>query len=343
MELKEEKIIQILPDFIKMNIPNKKAIFYKVNKNETSLFINKLKNNNFSLKNIYLKNNEFNIKYKEKYQKPLIDINNNVFKSYDCSFLKRVKNLNENENLILITYIDDLEYRKLTNEELIKNLELKNNNIIYLEIPSICPITKIHYNTCKEQWPMSFIISSKEKYIYEHKNNEEKEMIKIMKDLKNDKNFNSYIYNPLNKKIICKGKNNDKNIIEHSIMNLLDNFSEIINKNNVKTNHNSININKDDAKKDKNNFIFFNNIHNDINDNLIKDYDINSSNQYYCENLYIFTIKEPCIMCSMSLVHNRISRIYYLEDNEIDGGLKTKISINNYNLNHHYLIFKIIL
>ena len=343
MELKEEKIIQILPDYIKMNIPNKKAIFYKVNKIETGLFINKLKINNFCLKNTYLKNNDFNIKYSENYQKPLINKNNNIFKSYDCSFLKRVKNLNKNENLILITFIDDLEYRKLTNEELIKNLDLKNDNITYLEIPSICPITKIQYNICKEQWPMTFTISSKEKYIYEHNNNEEKEIIKIMKDLKNDKNFNSCIYNPLNKKIICKGINNDKNIIGHSIMNLLDNFSEIINKNNIKTNHNYININKDDVSKDNINCLFNNNINNNINDNLNKDYDINYNNQYFCENLYIFSIKEPCIMCSMSLVHNRISRIYYLEDNEIDGGLKTKISINNYNLNHHYLIFKIIL
>ena len=41
--------------------------------------------------------------------------------------------------------------------------------------------------------------------------------------------------------------------------------------------------------------------------------------QYYCEGLYVITKEEPCIMCAMALIHNRISRLYFCDINEKEG------------------------
>ena len=55
----------------------------------------------------------------------------------------------------------------------------------------------------------------------------------------------------------------------------------------------------------------------------------------------LFVTLEPCMMCAMALIHNRISRLYFSEINEKEGALVSKYSLDNYNLNHHYLIFQI--
>ena len=81
--------------------------------------------------------------------------------------------------------------------------------------------------------------------------------------------------------------------------------------------------------------------------------EFNYEEQYYCKDLALFIIKEPCIMCTMALskqiilnlnyylVHSRIAEVYYIEDNLVDGGMGKVINLNDYdNLNHDFLIYK---
>ena len=42
------------------------------------------------------------------------------------------------------------------------------------------------------------------------------------------------------------------------------------------------------------------------------------------KDLYLVTEVEPCFMCAMALVHSRVARVYYMRDNEFDGGLNSK-------------------
>ena len=127
-------------------------------------------------------------------------------------------------------------------------------------------------------------------------------------------------------------------------MNLLDSYSKILINNN--------NINKHETKENKKNkeedFKYIklgekNPIGPKENDDLLYHIDIDKEHnyQYYCEGLYVFTKEEPCMMCAMALIHNRISRLYFSEINEKEGALVSKYSLDNYNLNHHYLIFQI--
>ncbi|KAJ3221718.1 adenosine deaminase, tRNA-specific 3 [Clydaea vesicula] len=63
---------------------------------------------------------------------------------------------------------------------------------------------------------------------------------------------------------------------------------------------------------------------------------------YLLKDMDVFVLKEPCIMCSMALVHSRVSRIFYVENTE-EGGLEGLLKVHLVpSLNHHYRAFKLI-
>ena len=43
--------------------------------------------------------------------------------------------------------------------------------------------------------------------------------------------------------------------------------------------------------------------------------------QYFLKDHFLLTDIEPCYMCAMALVHSRISRLYFRDDNKIDGAI----------------------
>jgi len=50
---------------------------------------------------------------------------------------------------------------------------------------------------------------------------------------------------------------------------------------------------------------------------------------------------EPCFMCAMALVHSRINRVIFINDNETDGALKSKgVQLGSLkSLNHNFLVY----
>ena len=360
----KSKIEQILPDYITSDIILKPALCIKIPNKDTSALLSKLKKNNLSIDKIYLKDINYHTKNMDKdYQRPIKEEETSKFKEYEGSFLKRVKKYNNKENLVLISFIDDLEYKKITKEKILKDYSLKESDLVEVNIPCTESISNEQYYKNNKIWPQCNYISTKEKYIHIHNKEEEKEILDIYNQnflINNIDNITSLLYDPKTKIILAKANKNEKSIIGHSIMNLLDVFSQMLVNNKIKNKHEEKKKEKkeeeeeeEEEKKDKESDDKRNNRKlgekckvgpketNEFILNFNGDNKDDNYNQYYCEGLYVFTKDEPCLMCAMALVHNRISRLYFSDINEKDGALVSRYSLDNYDLNHHYLIFKL--
>ncbi|XP_059058802.1 probable inactive tRNA-specific adenosine deaminase-like protein 3 [Achroia grisella] len=61
---------------------------------------------------------------------------------------------------------------------------------------------------------------------------------------------------------------------------------------------------------------------------------------YLCTGYFVYTIREPCVMCSMALVHARAKRVFFCFDNTSLGALKCKTQLQNVPfLNHRFEVF----
>jgi tRNA-specific adenosine deaminase 3 len=185
------------------------------------------------------------------------------------------------------------------------------------KIPSYIPIT--NNEEAKKYWSINIIPSKESNIIYKHT---DEEIIKIKKlfdiILESNGEIETLLYDPDKEKVLVTAKRDDSNPIGHPIMILIKTHS-----------NNLVNLNNDKllgSKNEKSPFIY---------------YLDNYMDQYYCHNFYVITLRESCFMCSMALMHSRIGRVYFMEDNTKDGALVSKLKINNYeNINHEYLIFK---
>ncbi|KAK6130284.1 hypothetical protein DH2020_035956 [Rehmannia glutinosa] len=70
----------------------------------------------------------------------------------------------------------------------------------------------------------------------------------------------------------------------------------------------------------------------------------NSDRPYLCTGYDIYFVWEPCIMCSMAIVHQRIKRVFYAFPNPNDGGLGSVHRLQGErSLNHNYAVFRVLL
>ncbi|XP_008782062.1 tRNA-specific adenosine deaminase TAD3 isoform X2 [Phoenix dactylifera] len=65
---------------------------------------------------------------------------------------------------------------------------------------------------------------------------------------------------------------------------------------------------------------------------------------YLCTGFDIYLVWEPCAMCAMALVHQRIQRIFYALPNPNAGALGSVYRLQGEkSLNHHYSVFRILI
>ena len=65
-------------------------------------------------------------------------------------------------------------------------------------------------------------------------------------------------------------------------------------------------------------------------------------NGYLCTGLVIYLSKEPCLMCSMALVHARIKRVFFCSVSKDTGGLISLCRLHTIDsLNHSFQVFKV--
>lgn len=72
-----------------------------------------------------------------------------------------------------------------------------------------------------------------------------------------------------------------------------------------------------------------------------------SENPYLCTNFDLFVTREPCLMCSMALLHSRIKRLFFLDANTpvthgcpMDGSFRVMKLHVNPKLNHRFEVWK---
>lgn len=71
-----------------------------------------------------------------------------------------------------------------------------------------------------------------------------------------------------------------------------------------------------------------------------QDDDDKKEGPYLCTGYYIYMLKEPCVMCSMALVHSRAKRIFFCMDNSQNGALKSRVKLQTISsLNHRFEVF----
>ncbi|XP_057771713.1 tRNA-specific adenosine deaminase TAD3 [Salvia miltiorrhiza] len=69
-----------------------------------------------------------------------------------------------------------------------------------------------------------------------------------------------------------------------------------------------------------------------------------STRPYLCTGYDIYFVWEPCAMCSMAIVHQRIRRVFYAFPNPNDGALGSVHRLQGErSLNHHYAVFRVML
>lgn len=65
---------------------------------------------------------------------------------------------------------------------------------------------------------------------------------------------------------------------------------------------------------------------------------------YLCTGFDMYLTDEPCLMCSMAMVHSRVRRIFFRRDNVENGALGggNKLKLHGVReLNHHYQVFRV--
>ncbi|VFQ70691.1 unnamed protein product [Cuscuta campestris] len=69
-----------------------------------------------------------------------------------------------------------------------------------------------------------------------------------------------------------------------------------------------------------------------------------SCRPYLCTGYDIYLVWEPCVMCAMALVHQRVKRIFYAFPNPDCGALGSVHRLQGErSLNHHYAVFQVLL
>lgn len=233
------------------------------------------------------------------------------------------------------------EKKKLNiKEEIIKfcNLQFKDYELFNEKLPVTTPFLQEDIDNCRKYWNIGIYPDKTRNMMYVHTKEEENEIIKITKELLADYNdcYCSLLYDPKAKKILQRSKTNKNQVnpINHTIMNLIKEFS-----------NNIANIDESNTEQEEALIECDNNDNTLINKKITKapfnEY-LDYEQQYYCQNLYVFTVKEPCFMCAMALVHSRIDRLYFINLNNFDGAITSKLKIIDYeSLNHSYLCYKL--
>jgi len=246
--------------------------------------------------------------------------------------LKRVGGSKSKEILdFIICGEDDPEKdRILANENIPKYLK----DIRISKVPAFCPLTRKQFEQSREYWPCTFHENKQIKELVEGRNmtNEKRKQIaKYFAILNKYENSTDccfcLVVNPKTESIlaIAPDCSHQGDPLQHSIMVAIDMVAWLqgggVYKNlqYIKSEdiEGAISVSKTSTSKTPDN--------------------LQNMDGYLCTDFEVYSNAEPCVMCSMALLHSRVSKVFFSTKNSQSGGLTSVFRLHTEEgLNHHF-------
>lgn len=241
------------------------------------------------------------------------------------SHVKRVKKMKILDNIELWVLVHIMESNDC--EEQIKEW-LKDQNILFSEISKFHvakrpPKNRQEYELYKIAWPISF----HEHHIEETnwKDLPESYRLKVLEFSKLcSVSERAILFNPETFDIIIdiekKQSESFHPIQDHISMQII----------------NQLAINQKEERQSRKHHVLSDQI-----DDVIYDNEQVVNGPYLATGYDICLKYEPCIMCSMALLHSRIRRVFYIEPRSDRGGLGSIYTLHRHpSLNHHFSVYR---
>lgn len=221
------------------------------------------------------------------------------------------------------------------------------------DLPVMAPQLKSQYEEVVQRWPCKFHEDKTLEKLFRNENFDQREtrfhcrMMKLCLELRSavQSDCVALAFDPAQNEIVALGwkpsGRSDDNIAlwriipsGHSVMRVIDNVALHQGGGAWKTEEEEHEKALRFAKEE---FLGFAEMHLERADAL-------KFGSYLCTGFDMYLTDEPCLMCSMALVHSRVRRIFFKNDNAESGALGggNQLKLHGVKeLNHHYQVFRV--
>ncbi|XP_065661737.1 probable inactive tRNA-specific adenosine deaminase-like protein 3 isoform X2 [Hydra vulgaris] len=263
------------------------------------------------------------------------------------SHLKRIKETEDKKELLVIIGKVSLigNVSCLFKDE---RLQQYIENFIHCFVSDSPPLTRQQFLEASKYWPVQFHESKIMKSIIEgtHLNEAEikqgLEFMHLVQDIFSTENRSAaVIVNPVDNSILAVAHDHtESDPLKHAVMVAIDTIAWQQNGGayNLKYRKNDDGFCIIDSNHLLNNLLTLN---SKVYQNLKSG---SGGSGYLCTGYDIYLTHEPCVMCSMALLHSRIRRVFFRKSNVTNGGVQSVFKIHcEESLNHHFEVYKMTL